>query len=320
MSGIEGSELSWTQVRARRADWRRPSRLHRLAHSDHFWGWLFVVPTVIGLVCFSAGPILAAFAISLTEWNIVDSPRWVGTANYVAIFRDDPLFWKAVRNTIVYTVGVIPLQMAVSLLVALVLNRRLRFLPLFRTLYFVPVVCSTVSIAFVWRALFDYRLGALNWLLDVGGIDPVPWLIKPSTAMLAVVLMSAWQGLGYALVLWLAGLQSIPETYCEAAKIDGAGPLSLLRNITWPLLTPTTFFILVISAINSFQVFEQTFVLTAGGPQRATYTLVYAIYDEGFQKFAMGRASAIGYVLFIAIMVLTLGQLWLQRRWVHYDL
>jgi multiple sugar transport system permease protein len=292
----------------------------RVSRSDNFWGWLFVAPTVVGLVVFSAGPIIAGFLISLTEWNIVGAPRWVGLANYRDLLGGG-LFWTSLRATTIYTICVIPLQMSLSLVIALALNRGRRFQTMFRTLFFLPAVCSIVALSLAWRVLFDYRLGLLNWLLQRGGFHPQPWLLAPRTAMISVVLLSAWQGLGYPIVIWLAGLQAIPQDYQDAARVDGAGQLRVFRTITLPLLTPTTFFILVISTINSFQVFEQTYVLTpGGGPQRAVYTLVYYIYDEAFQTFAMGRASAIGYVLFLIILALSLVQLRLQRRWVHYDL
>jgi multiple sugar transport system permease protein len=305
-----------------RVEFQRPRRAwERLARSDHFWGWLFVAPTVLGLLLFSVGPIVAGFLISLTEWNIVSSPRWVGLANYRELLTGDSLFWPSLRATTIYTISVIPLQMSVSLLIALGLNRGRRFQTLFRTLYFIPAICSLVALSLVWRILFDYRSGLLNWLLQRGGFGPQPWLLTPRNAMIAVVLVSAWQGIGYPIVIWLAGLQAVPTDYEDAARVDGAGRLTVFRTITLPLLTPTTFFILVISTINSFQVFEQTYVLTPdGGPHRAVYTLVYYIYDEAFQVFAMGRASAIGYTLFLIILVLSLAQLRLQRHWVHYDL
>jgi multiple sugar transport system permease protein len=301
---------------------RRQPLQTRLAQSEQFWGWLFVAPTVLGLVIFSVGPIIAGFAISLSEWNIVGSPRWVGLTNYRGLlFGHDAFFWTALRATTVYTVCVIPIQMAVSLLIAVGLNQGRRFQTLFRTLFFVPAISSVVALGLVWRVLFDFRSGLLNWLLQRGGFHPEPWLLTPRNAMISVVLVSAWQGMGYPIVIWLAGLQSVPRDYADAAKVDGAGRITVFRTVTLPLLTPTTFFILIISTINSFQVFEQTYVLTPnGGPHRAVYTLVYYIYDEAFRVFAMGRASAIGYILFMIILVLSLAQLRLQRRWVHYDL
>ena len=168
--------------------------------------------------------------------------------------------------------------------------------------------------------LFDYQLGVINWLLGFVNVGPIAWLMTPRSAMPAVIIMSIWQSIGYPIVLWLAGLQGIPQNYYDAAKMDGAGRLALFRHVTWPLLTPTTLFMLVVSCINSFQVFEQTYVLTGGGPQRATYTLVYYIYDEAFRNLNMGRASTIGYVLFFFVLLLTMAQLRMQRRWVHYDL
>ena len=296
------------------------SRWQRLLYSDNFWGWLFVLPTVIGILVFAAGPILAAFAISLTRWNIVNPPVFVGLDNYQEVLFEQELFWIALRNTLTYIVGVIPLQMSVALLIALALNQGLRYQALFRTLYFLPSVCSTVALALVWRVLFDYKLGVLNWFLDLVGLAPVPWLMRPSVAMPALIIMSAWQGIGYPTVLWLAGLQGIPQSYYDAAKVDGAGRLALFRHVTWPLLTPTTFFMLIIACINSFQVFEGTYVLTGGGPQRATYTLVFFIYEDAFRNFIMGRASAVAYVLFAFILALTVVQLRLQKRWVNYDL
>ena len=310
-----------TTTTAPMTDLRRRSFRQRLVQSDHFWGWLFVAPTVFGLLAFSIGPIAAGFVISLTEWNIVGSPRWVGLANYRDLLTGETHFWTALRATSIYTICVIPLQMTVSLLIAAGLNQGHRFQTLYRTLFFLPAVCSVVAVALVWRVLFDYRTGLLNWLLKQVGFDAQPWLLSPRHAMTSVVLVSAWQGIGYPIVIWRAGLQGVPKDYSDAAKGDGAARLTVFRTITLPLLTPTTFFILIISTINSFQVFEQTYVLTPeGGPERAVYTLVYYIYDEAFRVFTMGRASAIGYVLFMIIMVLSLIQLRLQRRWVHYDL
>lgn len=267
---------------------------------------------------FWVGPVIAAILLSFAEWTLSASPEWVGLRNYEGLSAD-PLFWTSLRNTTVYTLGVIPLQMVLSLLIALALNRKIRFRALFRTLYFLPTVTSIVAMALVWRALFDYRFGFLNGALGLIGVDAVPWLLEPGLAMFAVILMSAWQGIGFPIILWLAGLQSIPEEYLEAARVDGANAWARFRYVTLPLLAPTTFFILVISFISSFQVFEQTYVMTSGGPERGTYTLVNYIYEEAFTKFSMGPASAMGCVLAVIILCVTLIQLRLQRRWVHYE-
>ena len=297
----------------------RLSFWQRLSYSEDFWGYLFLLPTIIGLIVFSAGPIIAAAGFSLTKWNIVSAPVWRGLANYQGLLKER-LFWTALRNTLRYMLGAIPLSMVLSLALALALNQRLRFEALFRTIYFIPSVCSVVALALVWRVIFDSHIGLLNWFIGLFGLDPVFWLLTPATAMPSVIIMSVWDGIGYPVVLWLAGLQSVPQVYYDAAMVDGAGSWARFRHITWPLLSPTTFFMLVISCINSFQVFAQTFVLTSGGPQRSTYTLVYYIYEKAFQDFNMGYACAVAYVLFFFVLILTMVQFRLQSTWVHYDL
>lgn len=295
-----------------------PSLWQRLSYSDSFWAYLFLAPTIAGLIAFSAGPIVASAIISLTKWNIVTTPIWRGLANYQDLARDR-LFWTALRNTMRYMLGSIPLSMGVSLILALALNQGLRFQALFRTLYFTPSVCSAVALALVWRLIFDRDMGILNWFLAFLGLGPVPWLMTPRTAMPALIIMSVWQGIGYPTVIWLAGLQGVPQVYYDAAQVDGAGRWGQFRYVTWPFVTPTAFFLLIISCISSFQVFQSTFVLTGGGPQRSTYTLVFYIYDKAFQWFQMSYASAIAYVLFFMVLVLTLLQFRTQGRWVHYD-
>ena len=292
---------------------------HRLTYSDDFWAYLFLTPTILGLLFFSAGPIIAAFGFSLTKWNIVSPAEWRGLGNYRALF-DQKLFWIALRNTLRYMAGAIPLSMGVSLVLALALNQKLRLEALFRTIYFTPSVCSMVALALVWRLLLDRDLGLINYFLGFAGIRKVPWLLTPATAMPGVILMSVWNGIGYPTLLWLAGLQSVPQVYYDAAVVDGADRWAKFRYVTWPFLTPTAFFMLIISCIGSFQVFESTFVLTGGGPQRSTYTLVYYIYDAAFREFNMGFACAIAYVLFFFVLILTVVQFRLQRAWVHYEL
>ncbi len=290
----------------------------RITYSESFWAYLFLTPTIIGLVGFMLGPIVAALAFSLTNWNIVDAPRWQGLGNYQTLFKER-LFWIALGNTGRYMLGAIPLEMLVSLLLALALNQGLRFQALFRTLYFTPAVCSIVALALVWRLIFDVRMGILNLFLGLLGIDPVPWLMTPATAMPAVIIMSVWRGVGYPVLLWLAALQGVPQSYYDAAEVDGAGRWARFRYVTWPFLTPTTFFMLIMDCIASFQVFQETFVLTGGGPRRSTYTLVYYIYEKAFQNFSVGYACAIAYVLFFLVLILTAVQFRLQNRWVHYE-
>jgi len=300
---------------------RRPgrSRWERLAYNENFWAYLFLTPTIIGLLVFSVGPILAALYFSLTKWNVVSAPIWQGVANYQKLLRD-ALFWTALRNTFRYMLGFIPLSMSVSLVLAVALNQRVRLQSLFRTLYFTPSVCSIVAMAIVWRLMFDRDLGLLNYLLGFVGVERVPWLMTPRTAMPAVIIMSVWQGIGFPTLLWLAGLQGVPQSYYDAAEVDGAGRWAIFRYVTWPFLTPTGFFMLILACINSFQVFQQTFILTQGGPRRSTYTLVYQIYDKAFRNFEMGYACALAYVLFASVLVFTFFQFRLQRRWVRYEI
>jgi multiple sugar transport system permease protein len=230
----------------------------------------------------------------------------------------DQLFWKALRNTFFYVVGAIPPAIAISLVLALALNQPLRGRAIFRTAYFLPVVSSTVAVAVLWGWMFNTQIGLINYGLGFFGIPKIPWITSEAWAMPAVIIMSVWKSLGYNLILFLAGLQAIPDVYHEAATIDGAGSLRRFWDITLPLLSPTTFLIVILSVISSFQVFEQTYILTGGGPANSTLTLVLMIFYRGFQDFRMGYASAIAYVLFVMVFVVTLIQWRLQRRWVHY--
>ena len=298
---------------------RSGSVWERLIYNEEFWAYLFLAPTLLGLFLFTLGPILAAFGISLTRWNIVDPPRWQGLNNYRNLLNDG-LFWKSLGNTARYMAMAIPLEMALSLLLAIALNQGLRLEALFRTVFFTPGVVSGVAMALVWGQIFDFRSGLLNHLLRLVGISPVPWLMNTTTAMPAVVLMSVWQGVGYPTILWLAALQSVPKEYYDAAAVDGAGRWARFRFVTWPFITPTAFFMLIMDCIASFQVFQQTYVLTRGGPRQSTYTLVLLIYDRAFRSFLWGDASAMGYVLFFLMLALALIQFRLQKRWVHYGL
>ena len=295
------------------------SALQRINYSDTFWAYLFLTPTLIGLVAFSLGPILASLGLSLMKYNILDPPKWVGLLNYQILFKD-PLFWKSMVNTVRFMVMGIPLEMGLSLLFAMLLSRGLRGESFFRTAFFAPGVCSIVAMAMVWRQIFDYKLGMLNGMISLLGGDPVPWLMLPSTAMPAVVLMTVWAGVGFSMLLWLAALQGVPQTYYDAAVVDGAGRWAKFRYVTWPMITPTAFFMLIINVIASFQVFQQTFVLTGGGPQQSTYTLVLYIYDKAFRNFVLGESSATAYVLFIILLGLTVFQFRLQKQWVNYEI
>jgi len=293
--------------------WRRLRRLHDLP-----WAILFLAPSFIGFAVFTLIPVVASLAFSFVDWNLIHSPKYVGLANYREALND-PIFWKVMRNTAYYTAGSVPLGIALSLGLAVLLNRKLRGVEFLRTLYFLPVVSSTVAVSLVWKWLYEPNFGLINYALSLVGISPIGWLTSTTWAMPAVILLSVWKGLGHSMVIFLAGLQGIPRQLYEAAEIDGASRWRQFWDITRPLLSPTTFFVLVISIIGSMQVFSQVFVMTNGGPANSTSTIVYYIYQKGFNEFRMGYASTLSWLLFAVIFAFTLIQLRLQRNWVSYD-
>lgn len=281
---------------------------------------LFLLPHAAGLLLFTVLPILATFAISLMNWNMITPPRFVGFQNYADMFTADPFFWQAMENTVLYTAGSAVLIVGCSLLAALLIHAAPRFQGLFRTLYFVPNVSSLVAVAVVWAWIYNGDYGLLNNALRMAGFaNPPDWLSNTHFALLSVIFMSAWTQIGFFVVIFLAGLQGIPRQLYEAAAIDGSSAPTTLRHITLPLLSPTTFFVLVMVLINSFQVFEQAYVMTKGGPAFSTTTAVMYIYNSAFQNQKMGYASAVSWVLFACILVVTAAQLALQKKWVYYE-
>lgn len=280
-------------------------------------GLLFASPWIIGFVLLTAAPIVAALYYSFTEFNIMQSPRWVGLGNFQAMFAD-ALFWTSLYNTAYYSLFHIPLSMAAALGAAMLTNQKLRGQTVFRTALFVPSVVSGVAIAVVFAVIFAGDFGLLNKFLRVFGIAGPQWLGSPVWSKPAFVLMSLW-GIGSGMVIYLAGLQSIPEHLYEAAAIDGGGRLVKFWNVTIPMLTPTIFFHLIITIIGSFQTFTYAYVLTGGGPGDSTLFYVLYLYNVGFGYFHMGYASALAWVLFLVVLALTVSQFLLGRRWVYYE-
>lgn len=270
---------------------------------------------------FAAVPIVGAFVVSLLEWDILTPPKYVGLANYAAIWRD-LVQGEALRqvfvNTLYFTAATVPLAMAVSLTIALLMNRKLIGVASFRVIFFLPAVTSIVALSIVWRSMYNPESGLINKLLSPVVANPPGWLADPSWAMPAIIIMSVWAGLGYNAILYLAGLQGIAASYYEAARIDGANPWQLFRHVTWPLLSPTTLFIFTMSLISGFQVFTQIYMMTGGKPTPQTSVYVYHVYTEAFTMFHMGYASALAFVLFLIILSVTLIQLSVTRRWVQY--
>jgi multiple sugar transport system permease protein len=293
-------------------------KLPRLALAEERAAWLFLAPSLVLFAIFTAIPVISAFFISFTQWNLFNEVTWVGLGNYLELAKDE-IFAKVLGNTAYFVLVSVPVQIVLALLCALVLNRGIKGQTFFRVVYFLPVVTSTIAAALVWAWLFNSNFGLINAALSLVGVTDLPkWMGSTRWAMPAIIIVSIWQNLGYAMVLFLAGLQNIGKDVHDAAALDGATGWDRFWHITLPLLSPTTFFVLVISIIGSFQVFELVLVMTKAGPANATNTLVYYIYQNGFQFYQMGYASAAAMVLFLIVLAFTLVQYKLQRRWVHY--
>lgn len=277
----------------------------------------FILPSLVPLALFTLGPMAASLGISFLSWNLLTSPEWIGLGNYAALMRDGE-FWAAVGHTIWFLALYLPLVFAGGLGIALLLNRGVRGIGVLRSMYFLPVVTSWVVVALMWKWLLNPGSGVVNTVLGYVGIDGPGWWTEPAWAMPAIVLASAWKDLGFVMVIFLAGLQSIPQEYYEAAMVDGASAWRRLRHVTLPLLSPASFFVLTISLINGFQVFDQVFVMTGGGPAGATTVIVEQIYTNAFRYSQMGYAAAMSWVLFAMIIAVTAIQFRQQDRWVHY--
>lgn len=286
---------------------------------DTWWAWLFLAPTVLGLAVLSAGPIIASFGISLTDWDLLSPAEFVGVDNFVSLVSNDR-FLLALRNTAFFTLTSVPLGLIFGLGLAMALDQPIRGIAIIRTAYFLPVVTSTTAIALVWLWIYSPQGGLLNAVLGVFGIPPEKWVSDPFWSMPSIVAMSVWQGLGTTVIIFLAGLQGIPQEFYDAAAVDGAGRWARFRHVTLPLLTPTIFFTGILAFIGAFQVFDQVYVLARPGePSRSTITLVYFIYEAGFDNFKMGLAAAASWILFLIVGVLTILYFRSQRRWVHYQ-
>ncbi|MDX6261678.1 MAG: multiple sugar transport system permease protein [Kribbellaceae bacterium] len=290
----------------------------RWRNKETLAAWLFILPSLIGFLIFTAGPVVAAGVISLLNWNLFSSPTFAGLKNFARL-GPDPTFWSALGNTAYFTFVSVPLTIVVSLALALLLNQGLRHIAVFRSLLLLPYATITVAVAFVWIWLYIPHGGLVNTVLGWFGIDGPAWLISDNWAMPALIAMSVWKSFGFGMVVFLAGLQAIPQQLYEAAKVDGSSAWQSFRNVTLPMLSPSLFFVIVTSIIGSFQVFDQALIMTNGGPGSRTTTLVMYIYRTGFENYDQGYAAAQSLVLFGFIVVITAAQFVLQRRLVHYD-
>jgi len=286
--------------------------------SDTFAGYAMVLPFYLVFLVFHLSPILVGLSFSFTNYDLYRTMEFVGLANYIRLFND-PLFVKSILNTILYALYTIVPSIALGLAIALVLNRPLFGLSFFRVSFYLPFIVSMVAASTVWLWIYNPSVGLLNALLELVGIEPKFWLHDPGLAMGSVAIMSVWKIVGYNMIIFLAGLQSIPRMYYEVARIDGANRLQQFFKVTFPLLAPTTFFLFVTSSIQAFNVFVQVNILTNGGPVNSTTTIVHQIYTRAFTEFKMGYASAMAWTLLATIAVLTAVLFKTSRSWVHYE-
>ena len=282
-------------------------------------GWTFAAPALLVIVVFFFLPVLAALALSVTDFDIyaladIDNLRFVALDNYIGLLHN-PLFWKTLGNTLYFVIVGVPLSIVVSLGAALLLHSKLgRFKGFYRTAFFAPVVTTVVAVAVIWRYLFHTRYGLVNWGLSSFGIEPVDWLGDPRWAMPTIILFAVWKNFGYNMIIFLAGLQSIPEDLYEAARIDGAGVWRQFRHVTLPMLGPVLLLVGILTMSGYFQLFAEPYVMTQGGPLESTKSVLYLMYDEGFKWWNLGNASAVAFLLFVLMVAVTSGLLWFARR------
>ena len=293
-------------------------------HREGIVGWLFVMPSILGFLAFVLIPVLVSVFISFTSWDIVSglsNIQFIGISNFQQLFEDS-MFIKSLQNNLVYTVLFVPSTMILALLIALAMNQKIYGRNMLRALFFVPFITNIVAISIVWMALFHPYSGPINKLLEALGMqNPPMWLMKRSSALPSITVVNVWFHMGYAMVIFLNGLQTVPRDLYEAADIDGAGPIRKFFRITLPMLSPTTFFILVTTMIDSFKVFGTINVMTQGGPSGdATTVIVFYMYQTAFRYYRMGYASAMSLVLFLMIFIVTIVQWRGQKKWVGYSL
>jgi multiple sugar transport system permease protein len=278
----------------------------------------FLAPNLLAFLLVTLGPTIFSFVVGFTTWNGLGLPRWTGLQNYMRLVND-PLFLKALRNTALYTVEFVPLVVVCSVGLALLFNRRTYGTSAVRLFFFLPFVTDMISISFVWMFIYHLRFGILNYFLGFLNIPPQAWLGDPRWAMFAIVILSVWRWMGYYAVIILAGLQGVPSALYEAATIDGANRWQSFSKITLPLISPAIFFVVVTAIISSFQVFEQMYIMTRGGPQDSTISIAMFLYQQGFLFLRMGYASAVAWVLFFLIFAVTVINWNVRKRWVFED-
>ncbi|MFI6479247.1 carbohydrate ABC transporter permease [Nonomuraea sp. NPDC050663] len=278
------------------------------------WGWFLAVPAILGFLIFTAGPMVASLVFSLTDWQIGGTPSFVGIQNYQDLVRDE-LFWQSLSVTTYYTLGSVPVALIVAFAVAMLLNQRVRGLAIWRTIFYLPTLVPSIANVVLWIWIFNPDFGLLNSLLRQHGM----WIYDEGTAVPSLIIMSTW-GFGNTMVIFLAGLQGVPRHLYEAVSIDGGGPLRRFWHVTLPMMTPTIFYNLVVGVVGTFQVFNQAYVMTEGGPNNATLFYVYYLFRKAFRESEMGYASALAWVLFMVIVLVTFLLFRNARRWVYYEM
>ncbi len=296
----------------------KPRRRSPLSREAEWSGWLFISPMVLGFTIFLIFPMGMSLYMSLTDWPLLGDHQFIGLDNYAHIMTDS-LFWKVFGNTIYFTVGLVPLNIVLALLLALLLSRSLKGIGIFRTAIFVPVMTSLIVWAIVWKYMFATDSGFINQLLLMIGIEGPSWLYDTRLAMPAVIVTSVLKNVGLNMILFIAAIQQVPSSLREAAVIDGAGKSRIFFRVTLPMITPTVFLTVVLTIIGSLKVFGQIYVMTQGGPSNSTKVLVYYIWEKAFKLYQLGYASSLAYILFVVVLLLTLLQWHLRKRWVFHE-
>ena len=287
---------------------------HAIFNKENYAAWLFILPALAGTFVFIIIPVICSFGLSFCNWDLINPIEFAGFDNYREIFTD-PLFYKIFLNTIVFAVSTSVFGVIIPLILAVILNDKIRGSEFYKTAYFLPFITPMIVIGVVWQWIFDPNIGILNNLLQIH----INWLYDTRFAMPALIIVSVWKLIGYNMIIFLSSLSTINQSLFEAAKIDGASPVQTFKSVTVPLMSPTIFFVVIITAISSFQIFDLIYLMTQGGPLDSTNVLVYAIYKNAFEYFNVGKASAIAYVLFVVILVLTLIQWNLRKKLVYIE-
>lgn len=279
----------------------------------------FLFPSLLGLLVFKVGAMLYSLYISFTDWNLFGTPKFVGLENYITIFQDER-FYEALKNTVLFIIGYLPIVLVLSLGIAMLLNAKVKKVNVFRGLFFLPVITSWVAVSIIWKGLLNPEFGVINSIIECFGGNGPAWLQNPSFVIPAVIMVSVWKDVGFLSIIFLGGLQGISQEYYEAAQLDSANKWQQFKRITLPLLSPTTFYALIITIINSFQVFDQIWIMTSGEPTADLVpVMVTEIYKNSFQYQKMGYATALSWILFVIIIGVTIFQNVMQKKWVHYE-